>query len=228
MLDGGGRTATGVAEEASVVDVLTRDSLESPRGEDSGLALAVNAGIYALSAAGLLALRLDPVPPAASDGHPSATTFWSRIGAGMRYLRADADASLLLAIVTIIAQGGGVSLGPEAPIIAINVSLVVAAIRVFRLAIPSQLGAVLPMAATIGALFGTRGSAQRRTELLILITPRAVRDPAEASDRHTSSTTPGFTATTWPSATDGSPATTRPGKRSTSSARSSAGSSGRA
>jgi general secretion pathway protein D len=32
----------------------------------------------------------------------------------------------------------------------------------------------------IGALFGQRGNTQRRTELLILITPRAVRDPAEA------------------------------------------------
>jgi CRP-like cAMP-binding protein len=41
MLDGGGRTATGVADEASVVYVLTRDALESLRDKDSGLALAV-------------------------------------------------------------------------------------------------------------------------------------------------------------------------------------------
>jgi CRP-like cAMP-binding protein len=41
MLDGGGRTATGVADEASVVYVLTRDAFESLRHEDAGLALAV-------------------------------------------------------------------------------------------------------------------------------------------------------------------------------------------
>jgi H+/Cl- antiporter ClcA len=60
-----------------------------------------------------------------------------------------------LAIVTIIAQGGGVSLGPEAPIVVLNVSLVVAATKVFKLPIPLQLGMVLATAATIGALFGT-------------------------------------------------------------------------
>ena len=60
-----------------------------------------------------------------------------------------------LAIVTIIAQGGGVSLGPEAPIVVLNVSLVVAAIKIFKLPIPIQLGIVLATAATIGALFGT-------------------------------------------------------------------------
>jgi H+/Cl- antiporter ClcA len=60
-----------------------------------------------------------------------------------------------LAIVTIIAQGGGVSLGPEAPIVVLNVSLVVAAIKLFKLPIPIQLGMVLATAATIGALFGT-------------------------------------------------------------------------
>jgi hypothetical protein len=41
MLDGGGRTATGLADEDSVVYVLTRDGLESLRNDDSGLALAV-------------------------------------------------------------------------------------------------------------------------------------------------------------------------------------------
>ena len=60
-----------------------------------------------------------------------------------------------LAVVTIIAQGGGVSLGPEAPIVVLNVSLVVAAIKLFRLPIPIQLGVILPTAGTIGALFGT-------------------------------------------------------------------------
>ena len=60
-----------------------------------------------------------------------------------------------LAIVTIIAQGGGVSLGPEAPIVVLNVSLIVAAIKFFKLPIPTRLGMVLATAATIGALFGT-------------------------------------------------------------------------
>ena len=41
MLDGGGRTATGVADEASVVYMLSRDAMESLRLEDSELALAV-------------------------------------------------------------------------------------------------------------------------------------------------------------------------------------------
>ncbi|MFO1311117.1 MAG: SulP family inorganic anion transporter [Burkholderiales bacterium] len=41
MLDGGGRTATAVADEACVLYALTRDALEALREEDSGLALAV-------------------------------------------------------------------------------------------------------------------------------------------------------------------------------------------
>jgi H+/Cl- antiporter ClcA len=60
-----------------------------------------------------------------------------------------------LVLATVLAQGGGVSLGPEGPIVAINVSLVVVAIRVFKLPIPAPLGVVLPTAATVGALFGT-------------------------------------------------------------------------
>ncbi|MDA8318487.1 MAG: MFS transporter [Actinomycetota bacterium] len=68
----------------------------------SGLALAVNAGIYALSAVGLLALRLDPAPAATADGQPSAATFRSQISAGLRYLREDADAGLLVIIVAIM------------------------------------------------------------------------------------------------------------------------------
>jgi H+/Cl- antiporter ClcA len=60
-----------------------------------------------------------------------------------------------LAAVTIIAQGGGVSLGPEAPIIVINISLVAAVIKLFKLPIPFQLGVMLATAATLGALFGT-------------------------------------------------------------------------
>jgi MFS superfamily sulfate permease-like transporter len=41
LLDGGGRTATGVADEPSVVYVLTRGALDALRDEDPALALAV-------------------------------------------------------------------------------------------------------------------------------------------------------------------------------------------
>ena len=41
MLDGGGRTATGVADEPSAVYMLTREAMEILRKEDSTLALAV-------------------------------------------------------------------------------------------------------------------------------------------------------------------------------------------
>jgi len=60
-----------------------------------------------------------------------------------------------LAIVTMLSLAGGVSLGPENPIIAINVALVVAAIARFMPRVPAQLSASLAVAATIGALFDT-------------------------------------------------------------------------
>jgi anti-anti-sigma regulatory factor len=41
MLDGGGRTATGLADEPSVVYLLTRDALDALRESDPALALAV-------------------------------------------------------------------------------------------------------------------------------------------------------------------------------------------
>jgi len=45
MLDGGGRTATGVADEPSVVYVLTREALEAIRGRDADLAHLVMVNI---------------------------------------------------------------------------------------------------------------------------------------------------------------------------------------
>ncbi len=60
-----------------------------------------------------------------------------------------------LALVTLLALAGGVSLGPENPIIAINVAIVVA---VFARLIPQvspQVAMLLAAAATVGALFGT-------------------------------------------------------------------------
>ena len=60
-----------------------------------------------------------------------------------------------LAIAVVLALGGGVSLGPENPLIAINIGLAVAiGMRVFpRLPVPEWMG--LAVAGTVGAMFGT-------------------------------------------------------------------------
>ncbi|MET0725617.1 MAG: ion channel protein [Leifsonia sp.] len=60
-----------------------------------------------------------------------------------------------LAIVTVLSLAGGVSLGPENPIIAINCALAVAAVSRFAKAVPAQLAVLLAASGTIGALFGT-------------------------------------------------------------------------
>lgn len=60
-----------------------------------------------------------------------------------------------LAIVTVLALAGGVSLGPENPIIAINSAIVVAIFVRFIPGVKPQLGMLLAGAATVGALFGT-------------------------------------------------------------------------
>lgn len=60
-----------------------------------------------------------------------------------------------LAVVVILSLAGGVSLGPENPIIAINVSLAVALVARIAKAVPAQLTGALAISATIGALFGT-------------------------------------------------------------------------
>lgn len=60
-----------------------------------------------------------------------------------------------LALVTLLGLAGGVSLGPENPIIAINTAIIVA---VFARLIPQvspQVSMLLAASATIGALFGT-------------------------------------------------------------------------
>lgn len=60
-----------------------------------------------------------------------------------------------LALAAVLGLAGGVSLGPENPIIAINVSLLVAlAGRIWK-AVPAQLVLLMTAAATIGAMFGT-------------------------------------------------------------------------
>jgi MFS family permease len=70
----------------------------------SGLALAANAALYALAAAGLAALRLVPeaAPPAGPDGHPARPTLGEQLRAGYSYLRSDMDAGLLVLIVGIV------------------------------------------------------------------------------------------------------------------------------
>jgi MFS family permease len=67
----------------------------------TGLALAGVAIIYALGAAGLLALPLAPGPP---DGTADAVRegLASQLSAGLRFLRADADAGLLVLVVGVM------------------------------------------------------------------------------------------------------------------------------
>ncbi|UOQ87628.1 ion channel protein [Agromyces endophyticus] len=60
-----------------------------------------------------------------------------------------------LALVVTIGLAGGVSLGPENPIIGINTALTIAVLARVAAKIPTKLAATLAMAATIGALFGT-------------------------------------------------------------------------
>ncbi|MFZ2512443.1 MAG: ion channel protein [Gordonia sp. (in: high G+C Gram-positive bacteria)] len=57
--------------------------------------------------------------------------------------------------VTILALGGGVSLGPENPIIAVNVAIIVFLLSRLIPAVPSEVGVMIAGAATVGALFGT-------------------------------------------------------------------------
>jgi H+/Cl- antiporter ClcA len=60
-----------------------------------------------------------------------------------------------LALATILSLAGGVSLGPENPIIAINAAVVVAILARLIPKVPTQLAILLAGASTIGALFGT-------------------------------------------------------------------------
>ena len=60
-----------------------------------------------------------------------------------------------LALVTILALAGGVSLGPENPVIAINATLIAAVFARLLPQVPGQLAMLLATSATIGALFDT-------------------------------------------------------------------------
>lgn len=60
-----------------------------------------------------------------------------------------------LLLVTLISLAGGVSLGPENPIIAVNVGLTVALLARLMPRVTPQLAMLMAAAGTIGALFGT-------------------------------------------------------------------------
>jgi H+/Cl- antiporter ClcA len=60
-----------------------------------------------------------------------------------------------LIVVTVLGLAGGVSLGPENPIIAINTALLVALLARLWPRVPSDLVLLITAAGTIGALFGT-------------------------------------------------------------------------
>jgi MFS family permease len=66
----------------------------------SGLALAADAVLYALGAVGLRALRLAPRAPA--DGEPERVPLATQLRAGFSFLRADADAGLLVMVVGVM------------------------------------------------------------------------------------------------------------------------------
>ncbi|GAA4379786.1 ion channel protein [Agromyces bauzanensis] len=60
-----------------------------------------------------------------------------------------------LALVTIFSLAGGVSLGPENPIIAINGAIAVALLTRLLPQVPRQISLLIAGSATVGALFGT-------------------------------------------------------------------------
>ncbi|WP_439592593.1 ion channel protein [Microbacterium sp.] len=60
-----------------------------------------------------------------------------------------------IALAVLISLAGGVSLGPENPIIAINGAIAVALCARFVKVVPGKVAILLASAATIGALFGT-------------------------------------------------------------------------
>jgi len=78
----------------------------------TGLALAGVAVIYALGAAGLCVLPLAPRPP---DGTAGAARegFASQLSAGLRFLRADADAGLLVVVVGVMVVFGNMGVVAE-------------------------------------------------------------------------------------------------------------------
>lgn len=71
--------------------------------DGSGLALAADAVLYLLGAAGLRALRLTPLTsPDGADGEPERVSLASQMRAGFSFLRADRDAGMLVIIVAVM------------------------------------------------------------------------------------------------------------------------------
>src|SRR5262249_52859559 len=68
----------------------------------TGLALAGGAAAYALGGLGLWARPLAPPGPAAGAAGPGRASFASQLGAGLRFLREDADAGLLVLAVGVM------------------------------------------------------------------------------------------------------------------------------
>ena len=64
-----------------------------------------------------------------------------------------------LVLVTVLGLAGGVSLGPELPIIAINTAVLVALVARWWPRVPVELVVLITVSGTIGALFGTPVSA---------------------------------------------------------------------
>jgi len=60
-----------------------------------------------------------------------------------------------LALAAVLGLAGGVSLGPENPIIAINISILVTLVGRLWKAVPAQIVMLMAASGTIGALFGT-------------------------------------------------------------------------
>jgi len=77
----------------------------------TGLALGAVAATYSLGAAGLAVLRLSPVPAAAAEAGPDEAREHGvrQFSAGLRFLRADREAGLLVLVVSIMVAFGNMA-----------------------------------------------------------------------------------------------------------------------
>ena len=133
-----------VEEVVHLLEHAVWDDLADPLGVDPASPWWI---LGVLSVTGLvvgLVIRLVP----GHGGQDSATVELIAPPVGLRVVPS-------LALVAVVGFAGGVSLGPEAPIIAINTALLVALVRRLWPAVPTQLVVMVTAAGTIGALFGT-------------------------------------------------------------------------
>ena len=79
----------------------------------TGLALAGVAAVYALGTLGLWALPLAPPDPPAGPAGPGRGGLASQLGAGLRFLREDADAGLLVLVVGVMVLFGNMAVVAE-------------------------------------------------------------------------------------------------------------------